>query len=548
MEPKKLPLEILSRIIVEVGREIVDVSPAFKQAYEEYQHLIHSKWLAADIPVHPITPLDLKQLGDKVRLSLHVGVSLLHSTCDDAAKYAIEHNMLQLSQHDYVRLIGRPELMSLVDLPLTSSSLATPLFTSRCELSPRLKDQVFHLLGNPTAIYDACEEVVQHIKERNEEQLKQSLNDSFQLTGQESLVAMICNRLYNRDIAWFITFLDRSSTNAHMHMFNYFPAPRLHDIVKCAIDTGMRWNLYTNEWYMLALDDLELARAVSTDARLDPMAKSLYHQHERPANVSLGVVPSLYHYLFVEQWPSVEFMDVNHNDVALVYTKRWGSRYGTSYVSKYFHYPYSITPQTTLAAINVVSCIKYRIKLNWASLIRLAIEELINHSPDGSYTSWFDRQYPDIGDGGKELGMKNVNGWLVPNFEIENGVPESLPRTRILLYLIEHTTDYIYFEIDYLNLPPNIFRILRKRLVYMGQPFTDDKFPEIVLVYSSGVVFVEDQAGRWPSMQQDDDRRRSALISWSWIHTNNLKGLDFSAVKPLAEKEPIDPYLKELMK
>ena len=535
MDLTKLPTEILVEIIIRAGPRSIEANSVLYRAYMEYRHLIRAKWISAGMDVFPIELMDLKHLNElnqnsttKYKIPCYpTGAALLHSDDDEAIEYALEHDLLELSQQTFIRLIGRPHLMSLVKVPLTDASMTEPLFARVYELNRELREQLYRMYNVSSPDYDLIEKTSKMIVERNDKEIMKNIDSMSASNCLTIFLEYIYSTLQIKDIIWFISFLDKADSGTHQHLFFSITKKHLNDVIEYAGKNNVRWSLYTNEWYVVASDNLELARAVSTDARLDSMAKSLYHGDENPASSSLLVVPQLYHFLFVEQWPRVEFTDVDINSVADRYTRRWGNKYDQGFVASNFTNRTGVVPCTPITGIKTVSCLKYTAKFDWVKMVMNAIEELVDHSPDGSYTSWFDAMYPKVGDGGKELGMRREGMWFIPDTDIKNGVPDTLPLTKTLLYVIEHTSEHIFFSPIFLNLPNNIFRILRPRLVYRGQPFNDDEFAQFITDDFSYLTYLDDRAGRWPCANNSDEfRKRSSVMCWPLFHTNNLKGLN----------------------
>ena len=539
----QLPSDLLVDLISRVGPMVVRVNSVIHRTYLDNRAIIHARWMMDGRVVVPTTIEELQALDGKYTIPLYpIGARLLASDRDDVIRYALEHDLLEVSSTILIRLIGRPDLMALVKSTAVSTPVASTLYIEHCEIPIRqIREQVYAVTQSGINTLNAIDQLVELIRTRDGSECMGVVVNNLDSSTSWLMVALIINaRLSDRDIAWFINLLDRVSPLDRRQLITHIPSSRLIDVIRCAIKEKMKWSLNEDEWHVFARLDLDSARRVSTDDNLSPLVKSLYNDVEQPTAIDLSIIAPHYHRLYVEQWPNVEFTGVDNCGVANDYTRRWGQRYDFSYVMTHFNGRYGINPQTPLTAVNVIKTIKLRAKFDWFGMIRSAIDELIDHSPDGSYTSWFNQKYPTVGDGGRELGMHWDGSWLVPDCEIENGVPESLTWTRILLFIIEHTHDYIPLFMEYLNLPRNIFLILRPRLTHRGQPIDDDTLAQLVADQSSNHVFVDDLPGRWPSCSDSGRRstgrrstgrrstgRRSTMVCRHWIHTTNIMGLRF---------------------
>ena len=590
MDLTTLPVEVLAEIIAETGPESIGDSPAFLRVYQEYKPYIRSRWLVSGHNIIPESIDELKFLEGTGPTPFHtrshrkytipyypVGANLLASNQEDIIRYALEHNLLTIGQSTLIHLIGRPALMSLVPPMTLSVPIATTLYSEYAELpTAQLQQQVYSVSPSSDSAHRAINQLIELIRTREDgERLATFMNNMDSSISWLMVGLTICTRLSNRDIIWLISTLNRVSPPNRCRLITHLLPLRLIDAIESDLrqdpvdsnentnDSTMGpWNLTDVEWHAIARNDLEIARMSSTDTNLGPLAASLYHSVEHPASTDLSTIDPHYHRLYVEQWPNVEFTGVDDHWVANDYTRVWGKRYDFNYVMNHYSSRQPICPRTPLTAVNVIKSIKLKANFDWFGMIRSAIDELIDHSPDGSYTSWFDRTYPKVGDGGKELGMHMEGSRLVPDCEIKNGVPDTLPLTKILLFIVEHTSVYIYFKMEYLNLPRNIFRIIRPRLVYRGQPFNDDTLARLVSDQAPGHVFIDDLPGRWPSWTnssqgrsvcqrstrrrsvcQRSTSRRSTMVCRHWIHTTNLTGLRFPIADDSSKTQSLEDFV-----
>ena len=535
LEPSNLialPDDILVELIVRSGPRLLEVCTRFYHAYLTDRAYIRACWLRQGLNVWPVTIDELKFLNKHKLTTYPAVVTLLATATDETIRYALEHDVIETSPHTLLRLVRRPELMTLVKLDYTNPSvLYYGLALELLEYSVELPDcalkqhlyQSFHVTDPDHHLHQASR-LLQAVRCRSTDQV-----------NREKYPGGLARRFSTDDLIWWLEHIGQ------LPVLFELTDDQVVDLLQRSIELKRRWDLYETEWYYVASVDLDLARQATTDYRLGPMATSLYHNRDEPKSVYLFSVPNQYHWLYVENWPKVEFYGVNDRAIAARYVSVWGRRYDTAYVRQHYRYDGTIAPKTPRTAVMVVQYLNFRVPFNWLELVYQSIKELVDHSPDGSYTSWFDRQYPTIGDGGAEHSFQYKGGWYVPNYEVMNGVPEHLPRTRTLVYLIEHTNEYIEFDMRYLNLPRSVFRLLRPRLTYFSQPFNDERLGEIVAHEAREFVFLKDTPGRFPPAQSST--RRSRLMYEKWIHVENLANL----VIPAAKLDPLtDPALKQL--
>lgn len=499
MEVTQLPLELLAEIIVWAGPQSLLISRVFYEAYLEYRAIIRGRWLLRGLPLTPTTVSELRYLIEQRSLHPPIpwypsGVNLLMGIDNDLVTMALTHRLIELPSHAYLHVMNRPQLFKLIHQQLetisvtVANSLALSNFTPPDRDTARIVYAQQYVNHSPTL--QLIDEVCEEIRARQLWTTRVYLR-SCTINGS----ALFC-RLTPTDYAWFISFVDREYPSVRHHL-TILASYMVKEYLQAALEQQAQWSLSDPEWHRLAMVDLEATRQLSRSDNLYSLTISLHKNHQRPYTTDLTHIDEMYQFLYVRQWPRVRFSGLHMTMLCRIAIYKGYRELATPEVLMYYS-SWMVSPGTVSIARKLIDRYRLQLKCNWPMMIWGSMIELINHSPDGSYTSWYDK-----------LDCDSV---------------ETLPRTAVLNYLLKETTDRIVFEPYMLNLPPTIYRQLRPRLIINHQSFTDDELIQYLSALKLTLTYVIDRPNRWPP-NGDGYYRRSTRVSWSWIHLNNLPRL-----------------------